>query len=299
MEENLELSENRREDGFIGEQMIVLPTEAFSDYVENPLVRRLYLTDVGFFPKAGHHYMNRKEGIEEYILLCCTEGEGVIEMQGKKYILKKGEAFCVPRYRAHVYYAREENPWSILWVHFKGEDTRFYPLEECKIIPIGSTYAINRIRFLFEQLFRILEGSYTLGNFIYISQVLSLILADIYAREKREIASQNKHVTNMIKYMYQHMDEKLTLDDLAGIFGLSKGYINAVFLKCTQHAPIDFFIILKMREACKLMREQDLYIYQVAQRLGYKDQYYFSRLFKKVVGVSPENYKKGNYSFYQ
>ena len=39
-----------KRDGFKGERMIVLPTEAFRDYVEHPLVRRLYLTDVGFFP---------------------------------------------------------------------------------------------------------------------------------------------------------------------------------------------------------------------------------------------------------
>ena len=46
----------RKRDGFRGERMIVLPTEAFSDYVKHPLVRRLYLTDVGFFPSAAHHY---------------------------------------------------------------------------------------------------------------------------------------------------------------------------------------------------------------------------------------------------
>ena len=53
----------RKRDGFRGERMIVLPTEAFSDYVRHPLVRRLYLTDVGFFPSAAHHYRERKEGI--------------------------------------------------------------------------------------------------------------------------------------------------------------------------------------------------------------------------------------------
>ena len=47
--------------------MIVLPTESFLDYVEHPLVKRLYLTDVGFFPRAEHHFRERKDGIEEYI----------------------------------------------------------------------------------------------------------------------------------------------------------------------------------------------------------------------------------------
>lgn len=45
-----------KRDGFRGEKMIVLLTESFQDYVEHPLVRRLYLTDVGIFPRAEYHF---------------------------------------------------------------------------------------------------------------------------------------------------------------------------------------------------------------------------------------------------
>lgn len=297
MDHNFE--EERKEDGFIGERMIILPTEVFSGYIENPLVKRFYLTDVGFFPRAANHYMDRKEGIAEYIFLYCTEGEGVIHVKGKEYVLKEREAFCIPRFQKHCYYSQKNNPWSILWIHFKGDDTQYYPLEECKIVRFESTYATNRMLFLFEQLFRVLDSDYTLGNFIYISQMLALILAETYTRQKGDIVGQNKHVTNIVKYMYQHINEKLTLKEISDTFGLSKGYINAVFLKHTQHAPMDFFINLKMREACKRLRETDLYIYEVAQELGYKDQYYFSRIFKKVVGISPEEYKNNNFLHYK
>ena len=51
-----------KRDGFRGEKMIVLPTESFQDYVEHPLVRRLYLTDVGIFPRAEYHFRERKDG---------------------------------------------------------------------------------------------------------------------------------------------------------------------------------------------------------------------------------------------
>ena len=115
-----------KREGFKGERMIVLPTEAFRDYVEHPLVRRLYLTDVGFFPCAQDHYRERKDGIEEYILIYCTEGKGVIRVEGREYHLGPNQAFCIPRWRGHRYWACGEEPWSILWVHFKGEDTAFY-----------------------------------------------------------------------------------------------------------------------------------------------------------------------------
>ena len=291
----MEMNKDKKMDGFKGERMIVLPTETFSDYVEHPLVRRLFLTDVGFFPCATKHYRERKEGIEEYILIYCTEGSGTIIVQGKVYTLKENEAFCIPANQSHCYYACEENPWSILWVHFKGEDTKYYPLDECRIVQFITENATIRMLSLFDLLFRVLEGNYILGNFIYISQVLALILAETYQREKRYMTTgQNKHVTNVIKYMYRHMEENLTLEQIIKEFELSKGYLNAIFQKHTQYAPMDFYVHLKMKEACKLLRMTDSYIYEVAQRLGYKDQYYFSRVFKKVVGVSPKNYKNSD-----
>lgn len=274
----------------------ILPIEAFQDYVEHPQVRRMYLTDVGYYPRADHHYRERKEGIEEYIFLYCTEGSGTIIVEGKKHVLHANEAFCIPHFKQHVYYASEENPWSILWVHFKGTDTQYFPLRECQVVRFGSHNVVDRMHFLFNLLFRVLDRNYTLGNFIYISQVLSLILAETYDREKYDTTrEQNKHVTNVVRYMQNHLDENLTLERVAEEFELSKSYLNAIFQKYTQHAPMDFFISLKMKKACRLLRTTGMYVYEVAQALGYSDQYYFSRIFKKVIGVSPKEYRNSDY----
>lgn len=292
--------EERKEDGFRGERMIVLPIEAFSEYVGHPLVKRLYLTDVGFFPKAENHFVERKEGAQEYIFLYCTEGEGTVVVNGKKYVLQENEAFTIPRTKKHCYYSDKKNPWSILWVHVKGEDTQYYPLDDCRIVKFRSNKVKNRMLFLFDLLFQVLEGNYTQGNFIYISEVLSLILAETYAREKKdEAGEQNKHVTNIIKYMYSHIGENLTLEQICTEYDLSKSYVNSIFLRCTQHAPMDFFINLKIREACNALRSTDQYIYEIAQRLGYKDQYYFSRLFKKMVGMSPKEYRNNDEIYFK
>lgn len=278
----------------------MVPTESFQDYAGHPQVRRMYLTDVGFFPRAEHHFRERRDGIEEFILIYCTEGSGKIFVEEKEYDIGPNEAFCIPRDRSHRYYACQEDPWSILWVHFKGEDTQYFPLEECEIIRFTTENATNRMLFLFELLFKVLEGNYTLGNFIYISQVLSLILAETYDREKRHTTlEQNKHVTNVVRYMYKNLGKNLTLEQIVEEFDLSKSYLNAIFQKHTQHAPMDFFINLKMKRACRLLRTTELYIYEVAQQLGYEDQYYFSRVFKKVVGMSPKEYKASDYFHYK
>lgn len=296
--------EGTKREGFRGERMIVLPTEAFAEYVAHPLVRRMYLTDVGFFPRAKRHYRERTEGIEEYIFLYCTEGRGSVEIREKegygwkKYPLGQREAVCIPAGCGHRYYADEKNPWSILWVHFKGEDAQLFPLEECTVAHFASEHASNRMLFLFELLFRVLEANYTLGNFIYISQVLELILAETYYREKHNTTGeQNKLVTSVIRYMYAHVQENLSMEQIAEHFQLSKSYLHVIFQKYTGQAPMEFFTRLKLTEACKLLRSTDLYIYEVAHRLGYQDPYYFSRCFHKEVGISPKEYRHSDYAY--
>lgn len=287
-----------KSDGFRDEKYMIVPTESFAEYMAHPLIRAAYLTDVGFFPKAKEHYREREEGADQYILIYCTEGKGIIEVEDQIYRLEKSDAFCIPRNVRHKYYADEKEPWSILWVHFKGENTNYFPLEERKIVHINSRHSDNRMMVLFNLLFRVLERNYTIGNFIYISQVLSLILSEIYFREKVDESSvQDRHVTMVIRYMYQHLRENLTLEEISEEVQLSKSYLNAVFKAQTGKSPVEFFIHLKMQEACKLLKSTDYYIYEVSAELGYTDQYYFSRIFKKVVGVSPKDYKNGDYFY--
>lgn len=284
--------------GFRDEIYYIIPTELFEEYRNHPLVRAFYLTDTGFFPKAEDHYREREEGADQYILIYCTEGAGVIEVNGKEYELGPYEVFCIPRNLPHRYYADKHNPWSILWIHFKGENSQYFPLEELKKVRIDSKYSQNRMEMLFQILFRVLKRDYTLGNFIYLSQVLSLILAEIYFREKSiESSTQDRHVTTVIRYMYENLQKNLTLQQISEEVQLSKSYLNAIFRAQTGHSPLDFFIHLKMQEACKLLKSTDLYIYEVSAKLGYEDQYYFSRIFKKVVGVSPKDYRAGEFIY--
>lgn len=294
---HMEYFDYGKRDGFKGECMIVLPIEAFSAYAEHPLVKRMYLTDVGFFPHAEHHYRERKEGIEEYIFLYCTAGQGTVIIEGRTFHMRAHEALCIPRRMGHRYFAGADDPWSLLWVHFKGEDTQKYPLEECRLVRFESDHATDRMMFLFDLLFRVLNANYTQGNFIYISQVLQLILSETYYREKTDGTQiQNEHVTRIVRYMYRHLEQNLTLESIAEEFDLSKSYLNTIFQKYTQHAPMDFYIHLKMKHACGLLHSTNLPVYKVAAELGYEDPYYFSRIFKKVIGVSPKNYRNREYS---
>ena len=110
--------------------------------------------------------------------------------------------------------------------------------------------------------------------------------------ERRCRTAKSQYLNRVITYMRDHLQENLTLTRIAREAGLSESYLNAVFKECFKCAPMDYYINMKMDKACYLLCNTDMHIYQVAQYLGYDNQYYFSRAFKKVLGVPPKKYKE-------
>ena len=89
----------------------------------------------------------------------------------------------------------------------------------------------------------------------------------------------------------ENLENKLTLKELASHFGYSESYMYRLFFKETGYAPMNYFLHMKIDRACQLLLHTNMKINQVALKLGFDDPYYFSRIFKKIVGTSPKDYR--------
>lgn len=138
----------------------------------------------------------------------------------------------------------------------------------------------------------------------YLIQVLCLL--ERYQKQQRdedlkrrthtryEFKSINKkYIVNQItKYMEEHYQEKISLDQIAANIYLSSFYISKLFKSETGDTPINYLISLRMNKARQLLDENpDCSIQTVASAVGYEDAYHFSKLFKKYYGLSPLHYK--------
>lgn len=97
-------------------------------------------------------------------------------------------------------------------------------------------------------------------------------------------------VTNVQKYINSHIEERLTLNDVAAVFGLSSNYLSALFKKTCNIGFSEYITQRKIARAKTLLLEQDMKIYEVADNLGFESAFYFSKVFKKVEGISPREY---------
>ena len=92
----------------------------------------------------------------------------------------------------------------------------------------------------------------------------------------------------------EHLSGQLRLEQLCDMFRISGSYLNVIFREETGHAPLDFFLHLKMQEACRLLEDPSMRVGEAARLLGYEDPYYFSRVFSRVIGMSPRAYRESH-----
>ena len=77
----------KRKDGFPGQQSYVIPDRILESVYRSSICSDLYLTDIGYYPRASHHFRERKDGIDQTILIYNVEGKGQVYSKGKKILL--------------------------------------------------------------------------------------------------------------------------------------------------------------------------------------------------------------------
>jgi len=102
-----------------------------------------------------------------------------------------------------------------------------------------------------------------------------------------EQAQYSPEVAAGIRYIQQHYRKGVTLRQLARHVNLSSNYYSMLFKRETRYSPIDYLIQYRMEIAKSLLRQSGHTISEVADQVGIHDYSYFSRIFKKITGVSP------------
>lgn len=97
-------------------------------------------------------------------------------------------------------------------------------------------------------------------------------------------------VINVKKYINDHVEEKLTLNKVAEAFNISPNYLSVLFSKYNDTGFSDYINQRKIEAAKEMMAEGKLKVYEISELLGFESAFYFSRVFKKVTGVSPRDY---------
>src|SRR5574337_6453 len=289
----------KKKEGFQGQRAIVLPRKIISDLcLTNAITKGLYVTDIGYYPKAKHHYRQRQHGADQHILIYCVEGKGQVQIGKRHYHLSPDDLIIIPAGVPHNYSADEKDSWTIYWIHFKC--TIANAVVDAMIAQFKGhrgtiTYQQKRVQ-LFDDIYGNLERGYGNDNLNYANMCLWHFLSSFLYDEKfnlseRKESKQDTVIEPSINFMQQHLSEMLRLSDIAESVNVSVPHYSFLFRQKTGFAPMEYFNQLKIQKACQYLLFTDLRIKEIAEQLGIEDPYYFSRMFTRLMGVSPKEYR--------
>jgi AraC-like DNA-binding protein len=287
----------RVREGFPGQRLTVLPPGAVRRGRELPVVSDLYVTDIGHFPHAPRHFVERPEGRAEAILIYASGGVGWCEMEGKEWCVTEGSALLIPPGTPHVYGADASDPWVIWWVHFGGVRMLDYlrVLGVSAARPLLFVPDVHRILDAFAETYAWVTQGYTEVSQVGLSTSLVRLLGLLRGHQRSPDARTRRTeelVRRTIRFMRDHLAETRSLRELADLAELSVPHYSALFRRLTGSSPGRFYSQLKIQRACELLDTTDRPIASIAEEVGYPDPFHFSRIFKQVVGKPPSEYRR-------
>ena len=257
----------------------------------------LHLQEAGEL-KALKPHTSSRENLFSFLFFLVTDGAGSLLYDGQSHCLQAGDCVFIDCRKPYAQGSSEENLWSLKWAHFYGssmngiyekyverggrpaftpqEPALFASLLDCLLAIAGTEDYIRDMR-INEKL----------------TGLLTLLMAESWHPEAgSHIGGKKKSLQYVKTYLEEHYREKITLDRLAGQFYLNKFYLARTFKEQFGATVLGYLEQVRITRAKQLLRFSDLTVEAVGREVGIGEPGYFCRVFKKVEGISPGEYRR-------
>lgn len=255
----------------------------------------LHLTQFGIEDCISGHYFGPAVRTH-YLLHFIFDGEGIFEVGGVSYRLRKGQGFLICPNVVTYYQADEVNPWTYGWVGFNGTLAESL-LKQAGLTPASPILYYERDDMIYQYLQLMAQSSEShkaretrLTGLLYL--MLSLLVEA--APETPLIQKESRaeiYIEKVKDFIEMNFSQKITIEDIAHFIGLNRSYLCSLFKRQMNVSIQDYLIRYRIDMACKMMGNAELSIGDIARSVGYSDPLLFSKMFKKIMGTSPKHYR--------
>lgn len=264
-----------------------------SDFAKTNLI---HLQEIGEL-QAQKPHISKRENLSSYLFFIVLEGSGILQYYGKTYFLKKGDCVFLDCQKAYSH-CSSEDLWNLQWVHFYGPNMNgiYKKYTQRGGLPSFHPENLELYSSLLKQLYEIASSNtYIKDMKIYekLTALLTLLMEQSWnPATVFHNPSRKRNLQEVKEYLDQHYLEKITLDGLAEQFYINKFYLTRIFKEQFGVSINHYLLQVRITQAKQLLRFTDIPIEKIGQECGINDANYFSRIFKKVEGISPGEFRK-------
>lgn len=234
---------------------------------------------------------------DRFLIHFIFSGKGTFHVNGITYNLGINQGFLICPSDMAYYTADGENPWTYAWVEFNGDfaDKYLKQIGLSQDQPVFSCKKETLIHKAFENIFDACKLKRNTDLLIQSSlyYLLAMIDESSYSDYPPENASQPKdyYIQQAMLFIEKNHSRDLSISEIADFLSLNRNYMTKIFKEAVGLTPKAYLINYRMRKAASLMNNSFLTIGEISNLVGYSDPLLFSRMFKKIIGLSPRAYR--------
>ena len=241
-------------------------------------------------------------GIRDYYsLYYVKQGCGYLTIDGQNYTIASGTCFLVPPHVVVSYQPDSSHPWDYHFIGFNGTNMNDY-LERLGLSvtsPISSCENRKKIEECFEYILNSVNHPRS-ADLQAISGFYALIgtLCDHSTPQtSKSLTSsrQSDYIRQAIDYIETNYSRQITVEEISNHVGINRKYLTKLFNEKMDDSPKNYLIQYRINKACRLLKQSTLSIQEVSHSVGYTDALVFSKIFKKVIGTCPREYRSANF----
>lgn len=273
-----------------------LQLQLMRSYLENTQINM----QIAHYTKVGVNWRTNNRMPNENRLYFIREGEGWIHIRGKDYSPRRGQLYLLPAGMRLSYAPVVENPLGKYWCHFSatvGDVNLFQMLELPHWIEVQDEQKLEQ---QFEELIELNSSSQVTAP-LRIKSILLDIISEYIEQSGDQLhltaMSSTSKINSVLSYIERHLAEPMTVEELAKLVHFHPNYFLHYFKTMMGLSPIVYINKKRLDKARRLLSTTDLSVSAIADEIGL-ELYYFSRIFKKSVNLSPTEYRKASGKVY-
>lgn len=255
----------------------------------------LHLQEVGSL-QAIHPHTSKRSNLVSFLCFVVLSGAGELSYDGQNYQLHSGDCVFIDCRKAYSH-STSDNLWSLQWCHFYAPSLPavYEKYKERGGRPLFHPENIDLFTGLLSDLYNLAAMSDYIRDMRInekLGTLLTLLMEQSWHPECMTVSRKRMELIEIKKHLDEHYAEKITLDDLAKRFFINKFYLSKIFKETYGTTVNNYLISKRITRAKQLLRFTDMTVDEIGVAVGMGDANYFSRMFRKVEGSSPSEYRK-------
>ena len=249
-----------------------------------------YIQMTGISYCDGTYKIDRKNS-DVYCVEYIIKGEGTIKINGQEFTAREGDIYILPKGYDHLYFSDGKNPWTKIWFNIKG------PLIDnlMQAYKLNNIYHIKNLELkdLFYKMFFTAQETNKPTEEIFqkASIIFHEILLRVYSKVEIPKTINNETALQLKQYIDSHIESNLSIKTLSNYVFRSPSQTIRIFKKEYGITPYDYLLSKKIETAKLLLINTNMPIKQIALKLKFADEHYFSNYFKLKTGYAPISFR--------